>query len=82
MTMIVTTTDNVRSVKQSVRLARLKRGMEMVQFALYYARLRSGVLLGLHETYRPLGLKWRWRIWRMKYQGILRKKNEEKRIHN
>jgi hypothetical protein len=79
--MIVTTTDNVRTVKQSVRLGRLKHGMEMVQFALYYARLRSSVLLGLHETYRPLGVKWRWRIWQMKYHGILRK-NEEKRIHN
>ena len=35
----------------------------MLSFLLYYIRLRADVLLGRHNTSRPLGLRYRWRQW-------------------
>ena len=35
----------------------------MLSFLLYYVRLRVDVLLGRHQTSRPLGLRYRWRQW-------------------
>ena len=35
----------------------------MLSFLLYYVRLRVEVLLGRHQTSRPLGLRYRWRLW-------------------
>jgi len=33
-------------------------------FLAYYSKLRRDVWRGRHETKHPLGLKWRWRLWR------------------
>ena len=33
----------------------------MLSFLRYYIRLRVAVLLGRHQTSRPLGLRYRWR---------------------
>ena len=35
----------------------------MFSFLLYYIRLRAAVLLGRHNTSRPLCLRYRWRQW-------------------
>ena len=35
----------------------------MLAFLLYYVRLRVDVLLGRHQTSRPLGPLYRWRQW-------------------
>ena len=35
----------------------------MLSFLLYYIRLRVNVLLGRHQTSRPLGPRYRWRQW-------------------
>jgi hypothetical protein len=35
----------------------------MLSFLRYYIRLRVAVLLGRHQTSRPLGLRYRWRQW-------------------
>ena len=35
----------------------------MLSFLWYYVRLRVNVLLGRHQTSRPLGLRYRWRQW-------------------
>jgi hypothetical protein len=40
------------------------RGVQgVLSFLLYYVRLRVDVLLGRHQTTRPLGLRYRWRQW-------------------
>ena len=36
-----------------------------IQFSVYYVRMRSSVRLGMHRTYNPLSVKWRWRHWQI-----------------
>jgi hypothetical protein len=35
----------------------------VLSFLRYYVRLRVNVLLGRHNTSRPLGLRYRWQQW-------------------
>ncbi len=43
--------------------------MKLILFSVYYSRLRLSVMLGMHETYRPLDLEWRWRFWLHRYRS-------------
>jgi len=48
----------------------------VLSFLLYYVRLRIDVLLGRHQTSRPLGPRYRWRQWQYT-QHLRRLKNRE-----
>ena len=37
---------------------------DILEFLRHYARLRLDVLAGRREATRPLGLRYRWRLWR------------------
>ncbi len=44
----------------------LNRGgldVKLLLFLVYYAKLRLRLLFGLHRTFRPVGMGWRWRYW-------------------
>lgn len=37
--------------------------MKKLRFIFYYIKLRLTVIFGIHQTFNPLGLKWRWKHW-------------------
>lgn len=43
--------------------------MKVISFALYFIKLRLSVLLGIHKTVNPTGLKWRWNNWNYNYKS-------------
>lgn len=47
--------------------------MKVISFLHYYIKLRLNVLLGVHQTVNPLGLRWRWREWSYNYKSRRRR---------
>ena len=43
--------------------------MKVILFFLYYCKLLTTVLLGIHKTNNPLSLSWRWSHWQNKNQS-------------
>lgn len=37
--------------------------MDKIRFLIYYLNLRLTTAIGLHQTYNPLDMEWRWRHW-------------------
>lgn len=45
--------------------------MKVILFIVYYSKLRLAVIFGFHHTLYPLGLGWRWSLWKARYVGRL-----------
>jgi len=38
--------------------------LDTIRFARYYLAFLAKVSLGLHTTRHPLGIGWRWQVWK------------------
>lgn len=43
--------------------------MRIIQFSMYYIKLRLTVLVGLYETSLPMDANWRWHFWQERYRA-------------
>lgn len=41
--------------------------MKVVEFSLYYLKLKFSVAFGLYRTSLPMDINWRWRFWQQRH---------------
>ena len=55
---------------------------DVLAFLRYYFHLRRDVLLGRHQTSRPLGMWWRWKNWQYNQQVKQRQQTQGNRAQD